>query len=184
MAQEYGEPQLLKSYGRRNVTTLAVAPTTSSSFILGQVSPSIEPLNSNYFVKNLAKGKFTYKNPYLKEVLKKYEQNNDETWKSILVKGGSVQHLEFLTEEEKEVFKTFGEISQKEIVIQAAQRQKYIDQSQSLNLMVPPSASPKEVNALLIEGWQMGIKTFYYQRSANPAQELARSILTCASCES
>jgi len=183
MAQEYGEPELLKGYGRRNVTTLAVAPTTSSSFILGQVSPSIEPLNSNYFVKNLAKGKFTYKNPYLKEILKKYEQNNDETWKSILVKGGSVQHLEFLTEEEKEVFKTFGEISQKEIVIQAAQRQKYIDQSQSLNLMVPPSASPKEVNALLIEGWQMGIKTFYYQRSANPAQELARSILTCSSCE-
>ena len=184
MAQEYGEPELLKGYGRRNVTTLAVAPTTSSSFILGQVSPSIEPLNSNYFVKNLAKGKFTYKNPYLKEVLKKYEQNNDETWKSVLVKGGSVQHLDFLTEEEKEVFKTFGEISQKEIVIQAAQRQKYIDQSQSLNIMIPPSASPKEVNALLIEGWRMGIKTFYYQRSANPAQELARSILTCASCES
>lgn len=184
MAKDYGEPELLKGYGRRNVTTLAVAPTTSSSFILGQVSPSIEPLNSNYFVKNLAKGKFTYKNPYLKDVLKKYEKNNEETWKSILVKGGSVQHLEFLTKEEKDVFKTFGEISQKEIVIQAAQRQKYIDQAQSLNLMVPPSANPKEVNKLLIEGWEMGVKTFYYQRSANPSQELARSILTCASCES
>lgn len=183
MAEKYGEPELLKGYGRRNVTTLAVAPTTSSSFILGQVSPSIEPLNSNYFVKNLAKGKFTYKNPYLKEILKKHDKNNDEIWKSILIKGGSVQHLDFLTKEEKDVFKTFGEISQKEIVIQAAQRQKYIDQSQSLNLMVPPSSSPKEVNNLLIEGWQMGIKTFYYQRSANPAQELARSILTCASCE-
>jgi ribonucleoside-diphosphate reductase alpha chain len=183
MSKEYGEPELLKGYGRRNVTTLAVAPTTSSSFILGQVSPSIEPLNSNYFVKNLAKGKFTYKNPYLKEVLKKYEKNNDDVWKSILVKGGSVQHLEFLTKEEKDVFKTFGEISQKEIVIQAAQRQKYIDQAQSLNLMIPPSASPKEVNSLLIEGWEMGVKTFYYQRSANPAQELARSLLTCASCE-
>jgi len=183
MAKEYGEPELLKGYGRRNVTTLAVAPTTSSSFILGQVSPSIEPLNSNYFVKNLAKGKFTYKNPYLKEVLKKYEKNNDEIWKTILIKGGSVQHLDFLTKEEKDVFKTFGEISQKEIIIQAAQRQKYIDQSQSLNLMIPPSASPKEVNTLLIEGWELGVKTFYYQRSANPAQELARSILTCASCE-
>lgn len=183
LAQEYGEPELLKGYGRRNVTTLAIAPTTSSSFILGQVSPSIEPLNSNYFVKNLAKGKFTYKNPYLKEVLKKYDKNNDETWKNILIRGGSVQHLEFLTKEEKDVFKTFGEISQKEIVIQAAQRQKYIDQSQSLNLMIPPTASPKEVNSLLIEGWEMGIKTFYYQRSANPAQELARSILTCTSCE-
>lgn len=183
MAAEYGEPELLKGYGRRNVTTLAVAPTTSSSFILGQVSPSIEPLNSNYFVKNLAKGKFTYKNPYLKEILKKHDKNNDDVWKSILVKGGSVQHLDFLSKEEKDVFKTFGEISQKEVVIQAAQRQKYIDQSQSLNLMVPPTASPKEVNNLLIEGWQMGVKTFYYQRSANPAQELARSIMTCSSCE-
>lgn len=184
MAKEYGEPELLKGYGRRNVTTLAVAPTTSSSFILGQVSPSIEPLNSNYFVKNLAKGKFTYKNPYLKEILKKHNMHNDDTWKSILIRGGSVQHLDFLSQEEKDVFKTFGEISQKEIVIQAAQRQKYIDQSQSLNIMIPPSTSPKDVNKLLIEGWEMGVKTFYYQRSANPAQELARSILTCASCES
>jgi hypothetical protein len=155
----------------------------NSSFILGQVSPSIEPLNSNYFVKNLAKGKFTYKNPYLKEALKKYDKNNDDVWKSILVKGGSVQHLDFLSKEEKDVFKTFGEISQKEIVIQAAQRQKYIDQAQSLNLMIPPNTSPKEVNSLLIEGWELGVKTFYYQRSANPAQELARSILTCSSCE-
>jgi len=183
MAKDYGEPPLLEGYGRRNVTTLAVAPTTSSSFILGQVSPSIEPLNSNYFVKNLAKGKFTFKNPHLKEILKKHGKNDEETWKSILVKGGSVQHLKFLSDEEKEVFKTFGEISQKEVVIQAAQRQKYIDQSQSLNLMIPPSTSPKDVNSLLIEGWQMGVKTFYYQRSANPAQELARSILTCSSCE-
>ena len=184
LAKKYGEPEILKGYGRRNVTTLAVAPTTSSSFILGQVSPSIEPLNSNYFVKNLAKGKFTYKNPFLKEILKKHDKNNDEVWKSILVKGGSVQHLNFLSKEEKDVFKTFGEISQKEIVIQAGQRQKYIDQAQSLNLMIPPSASPKEVNSLLIEGWELGLKTFYYQRSANPAQELARSILTCSSCES
>jgi ribonucleoside-diphosphate reductase alpha chain len=179
-----GEPELLKGYGRRNVTTLAVAPTTSSSFILGQVSPSIEPQNSNYYVKNLAKGKFTYKNPYLKEVLKKHDKHDEETWKSILVKGGSIQHLNFLSQEEKNVFKTFGEISQKEIVIQASTRQKYIDQSQSLNIMIPPNTSPKEVSTLLIEGWQMGIKTFYYQRSANPAQELARSILSCASCES
>jgi ribonucleoside-diphosphate reductase alpha chain len=179
-----GEPELLKGYGRRNVTTLAVAPTTSSSFILGQVSPSIEPLNSNYFVKNLAKGKFTYKNPYLKEILKTYHKNDESVWKSILVRGGSVQHLDFLSDKEKNVFKTFGEISQKEIVIQAAQRQKYIDQSQSLNIMISPSCPPKEVSTLLIDGWEMGIKTFYYQRSANPAQELARSILTCASCES
>lgn len=183
LADKFGEAPLLEGYNRRNVTTLAIAPTTSSSFILGQVSPSIEPLNSNYFVKNLAKGKFTYKNPYLKEILKKYHKNDDVTWKSILIKGGSVQHLDFLTKEEKDVFKTFGEISQKEIVIQASQRQKYIDQSQSLNIMIGPNTPPKQVSDLLIEGWKLGIKTFYYQRSANPAQELVRNILNCSSCE-
>lgn len=169
---------------RRNTTTLAVAPTTSSSFILGQVSPSIEPLNSNYFVKDLAKGKFTYKNPYLKKLLKQKGKDDDETWKTILIKGGSVQHLDFLNEDEKNVFKTFGEISQKEIIIQAAQRQKYIDQGQSLNIMIPPNVKPKDVNELMIFAWEQGIKSLYYQRSANPAQELARSILTCSSCES
>lgn len=184
MAKEYGEPPLLQGYGRRNVTTLAVAPTTSSSFILGQASPSIEPLNSNYFVKDLAKGKFTYKNPHLIKLLEAKDKNTDAVWRSILMKGGSVQHLEFLTPEEKAVFKTFGEISQKEIVIQAAQRQKYIDQGQSLNLMIPPNTKPKDVNDLVIFAWENGIKSLYYQRSANPAQELARSILTCASCES
>jgi len=183
LAEKFGEPELLKGYGRRNVTTLAVAPTTSSSFILGQVSPSIEPLNSNYFVKKLAKGSFTYKNPYLKELLKKYERNDDDTWKSILVKGGSVQHLQFLTVDEKEVFKTFGEISQKEIVIQAATRQKYIDQSQSLNFMIPQEALTKDVSQLLIFAWEQGVKTCYYQRSASPAQQLSRNILACTSCE-
>ena len=184
LAKEYGEPPLLKGYNRRNVTTLAVAPTTSSSFILGQASPSIEPLNSNYFTKDLAKGKFTYRNPYLEKLLETKNKNTEAVWKSILVKGGSVQHLEFLTPEEKSVFKTFGEISQKEIVIQAAARQKYIDQGQSLNLMIPPNTKPKDVNDLLIFAWENGIKSLYYQRSANPAQELARSILTCYSCES
>lgn len=184
LAKLYGEPPLLKGYGRRNVTTLAVAPTTSSSFILGQVSPSIEPLNSNYFVKKLAKGSFTYKNPYLKKLLKEKDKDNDIVWKDILVRGGSVQHLDFLTIEEKEIFKTFGEISQKEIVIQNSQRQKYIDQAISLNLMIPPSCPAKQVSELLIYGWQNGIKTFYYQRSSNPAQELARNILSCSSCES
>lgn len=184
LANIFGEPFMLEGYGRRNSTTLAVAPTTSSSFILGQVSPSIEPLNSNYFVKDLAKGKFTYKNPYLEKLLKEKGKNDQETWKSILIKGGSVQHLDFLTEEEKDVFKTFGEISQKEIVIQAAQRQKYIDQGQSLNLMIPPNTKPKEVNELMIFAWEQGIKGLYYQRSSNPAQELSRSILSCSTCES
>jgi ribonucleoside-diphosphate reductase alpha chain len=183
LAKEYGEPHLLKGYGRRNSTTLAIAPTTSSSFILGQVSPSIEPLNSNYFVKDLAKGKFTFKNPYLKALLKEKGKHDEDTWMSILKRGGSVQHLDFLTQEEKDVFKTFGEISQKEIIIQAAGRQKYIDQGQSLNVMIPPNTKPKDVNELYIFAWEQGIKSLYYQRSANPAQELARSILTCASCE-
>ncbi len=183
LAEKLGEPELLKGYGRRNVTTLAVAPTTSSSFILGQVSPSIEPLNSNYFVKKLAKGNFTYKNPYLVKLLEKYDKNTNPIWKSILVKGGSVQHLEFLTDDEKDVFKTFGEISQKDVIIQAANRQKYIDQSQSLNVMIPPETKPKQVSDLLIEAWETGVKTLYYQRSANPAQELSRNIMSCSSCE-
>jgi|TARA_R100000084_G_C4653311_1_gene151248 ribonucleoside-diphosphate reductase alpha chain len=178
-----GEPEHLEGYNRRNVTTMAIAPTTSSSFILGQVSPSIEPLNSNYFTKDLAKGKFTYKNPYLEELLEEKKKNTQATWKSILQKGGSVQHLSFLSEEEKDVFKTFGEISQKEIVIQASQRQKHIDQGQSLNIMVSPKCPPKQVSELLIFGWEQGVKSFYYQRSANPSQELARSILNCSSCE-
>ena len=183
LAELFGEPELCSGYGIRNATTMAIAPTTSSSFILGQVSPSIEPLNSNYFTKDLAKGKFTYRNPYLVELLKEKDKDSATTWKSILNHGGSVQHLKFLTNDEKDVFKTFGEISQKEIIIQAAMRQKYIDQGQSLNLMIPPDIKPREVNELLIYAWQSGIKSLYYQRSANPAQELARNILNCPSCQ-
>ena len=183
LADGLGEPLYCEGYGRRNTTTLAIAPTTSSSFILGQVSPSIEPLNGNYFTKDLAKGKFTFRNPYLKTLLAEKGRDNDDVWMSILEKGGSVQHLSFLSNDEKEVFKTFGEISQKEIVIQAVQRQKYIDQGQSLNIMVAPKVPAKEVNQLLIYGWQNGIKGFYYQRSANPSQELARSMMECKSCE-
>jgi len=183
LAEMFGEPELLKGYGRRNTHTMAIAPTTSSSFILGQVSPSIEPLNSNYFVKKLAKGNFTYKNPYLRQVLKKHEQNTEKTWKSILSHGGSVQHLKFLSDEEKDVFKTFGEISQAEIVIQASQRQKYIDQGQSINVMIPPDTKPKQVNELILMSHDMGLKGLYYQRSSNPAQELSRNIMNCSSCE-
>lgn len=178
-----GEPELLKGYGRRNTTVMAIAPTTSSSFILGQVSPSIEPLNSNYFTKDLQKGKFGYKNPHLKELLKKYHKDTKEVWEDILIRGGSVQHLDFLTDQEKSVFKTFGEIPQIEVIIQAADRQKFIDQGQSLNLMIHPDAPLKDVNLLLIEAWKLGIKTLYYQRSTNPAQELARELLSCKSCE-
>ncbi len=183
LAEIFGEPKLLEGYGKRNATTLAVAPTTSSSFILGQTSPSIEPLNSNYFTKDLAKGKFTYKNPHLKELLRQRGMDTLQVWKDILEHGGSVQHIEGLTEEEKDVFKTFGEISQREIVLQAAQRQQFIDQGQSLNIMIHPKAKPKDVNELMIFAWENGIKGMYYQRSANPAQELARSLMTCKTCE-
>lgn len=183
MGTRYGEPPLLQGYGMRNVTTMAIAPTTSSSFILGQVSPSVEPENSVYHVRDLAKGEFTYKNPYLKALLKEKGKDDRATWDSILVKGGSVQHLDCLSSHEKDVFKTFGEISQKEIIIQASIRQKYIDQGQSLNLMIPPATPPRQISELMIEGWRLGLKGFYYQRSSNPVQQLARNILACRSCE-
>lgn len=183
LSELIGEPELLKGYNRRNTTTLAVAPTTSSSFILGQVSPSIEPNNSNYYVKDLAKGKFSYKNPYLKKLLKEKGKNDDDTWMDILKHSGSVQHVDYLTQEEKDVFKTFEETSQKEIIIQAASRQKFIDQGQSLNMLIPAGTPPKAVNELIIFAWEQGIKSLYYQRSTNPAKELARSIMTCKSCE-
>lgn len=183
MAVELGEPPLLKGYGMRNATTMAIAPTTSSSFILGQVSPSIEPLNSNYFTKALAKGKFTYKNPYLSKALATHGRDDKKTWDSILAKGGSVQHLAFLTDLEREVFKTFDEISQKEVIIQAAARQHYIDQSQSLNLMIPVGTSPKQVSELLIFAYEQGVKSLYYQRQGSAIQGLARSIMECKSCE-
>lgn len=184
MAIEYGEPEGLVGYGMRNLTVCAIAPTTSSSFILGQVSPSIEPLKSNYFTKDLAKGKFTYKNPYLENVLAAYDKNTDEVWLDILKHAGSVQHLDFLTDHEKNVFKTFGEISPLVVVQQAAARQKFVDQSQSLNILISPQVPAKDVNALIIEGWKLGVKTFYYQRSSNPSQMLVRDIMnSCVSCE-
>lgn len=183
MAKTLGEAPIMKGRGRRNTTLLAIAPTTSSSFILGQVSPSVEPLNSNYYVKALAKGKFTYKNPYLKALLKKYDKDTPEIWDIILKTGGSVKNLFFLTQEEREVFKTFGEISQWEIIKQAGDRQKFIDQAQSINLMVHPDTPIKDINLLLIEAWRLGLKSLYYQRSTNPSQELARSLVSCVACE-
>jgi ribonucleoside-diphosphate reductase alpha chain len=179
----FGEPEVLKGYAQRHSTRMAVAPTTSSSFILGQVSPSIEPLQSNYFTKDLAKGKFTYKNPYLKDLLAEKGKDDAATWKDIMMKGGSVQHLDFLTQEEKDVFKTFAEISQMEIIQQAADRQAFIDQGQSLNVMISDDVPLKDVNQLVIKAWELGIKTLYYQRGVNQAQAVGRDILNCAVCE-
>lgn len=166
--------------GYANTTLMAIAPTKSSSFIHGAVSMGIEPIKSNYFIKDLAKSKTIYKNPFLIEELEKYGLNTKETWDSILKKDGSVQHLDFPT---KAVFKSFIEISPKEIVIQAAARQKYIDQSQSLNLMIDPSVPAKDINQLYLFAHEQGVKTLYYQFSQSSAQAFARNILECASCE-
>ena len=167
----------------RNTTTMAIAPTTSSSAILGQVSPGIEPYSSNYFKAGLAKGNFIRKNKYLQELLKTKNQDTEEVWREIMLKGGSVQSLECLTQEEKEVFKTFKEISQYEIISQAALRQRYIDQSQSLNVNIPSEVPIKDVNKLFIEAWRQGVKTLYYQRSSSVAKEQLTNIVNCTSCE-
>jgi ribonucleoside-diphosphate reductase alpha chain len=167
--------------GYANTTVLAIAPTKSSSFILGQVSMGIEPIKSNYFIKDLAKVKTVYKNPYLEKELEKYELNTPDVWKTILDNDGSVQHLDFPT---KEVFKSFIEISPKEIILQGAQRQHFIDQSQSLNLMIHPSIPAKEINKLYLYAWEEGIKTLYYQFSQSSAQSFARDINNCIACES
>ena len=167
----------------RNTTTMAIAPTTSSSAILGQVSPGIEPYSSNYFKAGLAKGNFIRKNKYLQELLKSKGEDTEEVWREIMLKSGSVQSLSCLTQEEKEVFKTFKEISQYEIISQAALRQRYIDQSQSLNLNIPSEIPIKDVNKLFIEAWKQGIKTLYYQRSSSVAKEQLTNIVSCTSCE-
>ena len=166
--------------GYANTTLMAIAPTKSSSFILGQTSMGIEPIKSNYFIKDLAKSKTVYKNSFLEAELEKYNLNTPEVWESILKKDGSVQHLDFPT---KGVFKSFIEISPKEIVLQASLRQKYIDQSQSLNLMIHPSVPAKDINQLYLYAWEQGIKTLYYQFSQSSAQSFSRNILECASCE-
>lgn len=176
--EEKGYKSLREGYA--NTTLIAIAPTKSSSFIHGQVSMGIEPIKSNYFIKDLAKSKTIYKNPFLEIELDKYGLNTPEVWESILKKDGSVQHLDFPT---KEVFKSFIEISPKELILQAAQRQKYIDQSQSLNLMIHPSVPAKDINQLYLYAHEEGVKTLYYQFSQSSAQSFARNINECVSCE-
>jgi ribonucleoside-diphosphate reductase alpha chain len=183
LADKLGEPEVLKGYGRRNSTLTAVAPTKSSSFILGQVSQGIEPIKSNYYVKDLAKLKATYKNPFLVSLLRLKSKDIPDVWESILIRDGSVQHLDFLSEEEKDVFKTFSEISQLSVIQQAAQRQKFICQSQSLNLTIHPDTPTKDINTLYLTAAKLGVKSLYYQHSVNAAQEFNRSLLNCSSCE-
>lgn len=185
LADKFGEPEVLEGYGRRNTTTMSVAPTKSSSIILGQVSPSIEPLKSNYFVRDGAKLKVTQKNRYLQDLLSQKGKNTQDVWDSIMDRDGSVQHLDFLTDHEKDVFKTFAEIPQMAIIKQAAQRQQYIDQAQSINISIDPDeVSVKDINKLYIEAWERGVKSLYYQKSVNAAQKFSRDILECRVCES
>ena len=183
LAEIYGEPELMKGYGLRNATTMAIAPTTSSSAILGQTSPGIEPFASNYYKAGLAKGNFIRKNKYLANLLEEKGLDTEDVWRDIMLNHGSVQHMPQLTQEEKDVFKTFKEISPLEIVTQAAQRQQYIDQAQSLNLNIPSSMPIKDVNKVIIDAWKLGVKTLYYQRSQSVSKELVVNFMNCSSCE-
>ena len=182
LAGLYGEPSVLKGYGRRNATLNAVAPTTSSAFILGQVSQGIEPIWSNSYVKDIAKIKTTIKNPFLVKLLEEKGKNTTDTWRSIRDYDGSVQHLDFLSENEKEVFKTYPEIDQMTVIYQAANRQNHIDQGQSINLMIHPDMPTKDVNNLYMTAWELGVKSMYYQHSMNAAQKFKQK-KECTSCE-
>ena len=182
LAEKFGEPELLKGYGRRNTTLNAIAPTTSSAFILGQVSQGIEPIWSNIYVKDIAKIKTTIKNPFLVKLLEDKGMNTPDVWKEIRDMDGSVQGLDFLSENEKEVFKTYPEIDQLSIIYQAANRQNYIDQGQSLNIIIHPDTPTKEVNKIHVTAWKLGLKSLYYQHSMNAAQKFKQK-KECESCE-
>lgn len=182
LAEKFGEPEILKGYGRRNATLNAIAPTTSSAFILGQVSQGIEPIWSNVYVKDIAKIKTTIKNPFLEKLLEEKGKNTLEVWRNIRDYDGSVQHLDFLTDEEKDVFKTYSEIDQLDLIYQAANRQNHIDQGQSVNIIVHPEMPVKEINNIHITAWKLGLKSLYYQHSMNAAQKFAQK-KDCASCE-
>jgi ribonucleoside-diphosphate reductase alpha chain len=182
LASMFGEPKVLKGYGRRNATLNAIAPTTSSAFILGQVSQGIEPIWSNIYVKDIAKVKTTIKNPFLVNLLEEKGKNTKDVWRSIRDQDGSVQHLDCLSVKEKNVFKTYSEIDQMDIIYQAANRQNYIDQGQSVNIMVHPDMSAQEINTLYITAWKLGLKSLYYQHSMNAAQKFKQK-KSCESCE-
>ena len=193
LAEKFGNCEVVNEFNelngtnikRRHTTLMAIAPTTSNATIAGGVSPGIEPLISNYFVLGGAKGNFTVRNTFLEELLKNVGKDTKEVWDSIRDNDGSVQHLDFLSKEEKENFLTFGEINQFEIVKQAAARQNYIDQGQSLNVKIKPDTDPKVVSSLYLLGHELGIKSFYYQRSENVLRKgvSAMDSSDCVSCE-
>ena len=186
LAAEYGEPIWCKGTGMRNTHLLAVAPTVSNSVICGGISAGIEPLPANVYTFNGAKGTFIRKNKSLEAVLEAKGENKEKWWKQMLQDGGSVLGLpdNVLSAEEKDVFLTFPEINQLELVKQAAERQKYIDQTQSLNLSFDPNDSPKWINQVHMEGWKLGVKTFYYLRTDSVIKgDLGSRQADCLSCD-
>ena len=208
MAREYGEPLWCIGTGMRNSHTRAIAPTVSNSKLSGNVSPGIEPWAANVFTEQTAKGTFIRKNSTLEKYLRKMKKNNENVWSQILADGGSVQGLDFLdkwffvdgklvellegaTEHEdripfKDVFKTFKEINQLDLVKQAGLRQQYIDQAVSLNLAFPTEASPKFINQVHMEAFKQGIKTLYYMRTESVLRgDIAQKALdeNCLSCD-
>jgi ribonucleoside-diphosphate reductase alpha chain len=185
LADVYGEPLWCVGTGMRNTHLRAVAPTVSNSKLSGNVSPGIEPWAANIFTEQSAKGTFIRKNPTLENILKKEKLNTKEVWDKILADGGSVQDIEGLSEDTKEVFKTFKEINQLELVRQAGIRQQYIDQSVSLNLAFPSEATPKWINKVHMDAWHKGIKTLYYMRTESVLRgDIAQNAMEeCVACD-
>ena len=185
LAETYGEPLWCVGTGFRNTHLRAIAPTVSNSKLSGNVSPGIEPWAANIFTEQSAKGTFIRKNPTLEAVLEKNKINNKEIWEKILADGGSVQDLKELNEDTKEVFKTFKEINQLELVRQAGIRQQYIDQSVSLNLAFPSEATPKWINKVHMDAWHKGIKTLYYMRTESVLRgDIAKDAMEdCVACD-
>ncbi len=197
LGAERGSPADMEGTGLRHSHVIAIAPNASSSVICGGTSPSIEPLRANAFSQKTLSGTFLMKNKYLEKVLLKYDRNNKEVWKSIVTNGGSVQHLSFLSDADKEVFKTAIEMNQRWLVDLAADRQQYICQSQSLNLFLPPDVDTKTLHGIHMRAWKSKIKTLYYMRSQalkkveNLSSKIERTIrqdfntdeTACAACE-
>jgi ribonucleoside-diphosphate reductase alpha chain len=185
LADVYGEPLWCVGTGMRNTHLRAVAPTVSNSKLSGNVSPGIEPWAANIFTEQSAKGTFIRKNPTLENILKKEKLNTKEVWDKILADGGSVQDIKGLSEDTKEVFKTFKELNQLELVRQAGIRQQYIDQSVSLNLAFPSEATPKWINKVHMDAWRKGIKTLYYMRTESVLRgDIANHAMEdCVACD-
>ena len=184
LAKELGEPEWCKNFNRRNTHLIALAPTVSNSIISGGYSPSIEPIPANIFSQKSAKGTFIVKNKNLEILLEAKGKNSQETWKSINEQSGSVQHLTCLSAEEKKIFLTAREINQFAIVKQASQRQKYIDQGQSINLFFSSNSEPKYIHEVHLEAWKQGLKSLYYCRSEGvlKGDMASRSKDECEAC--